>query len=307
MDPAQSKPGLIQRMPAEPETGPVSRPDDPPAGDLPPAAVQRAAIPRVEEPARLPAVEESPAAPAPVQRLVDPAQRDETAQQRTAPETDLHLADEAHPSERIQPSPAQVQRQPGLDVEMLSREYSKINLPVLRQLSRPVPPDQDNQPGGNEPKLSVTTPVVARKPAQFISLKPPAILPQGREPALSNEPGLPATAQRSTQPAHYAYSPAGSLAAHLTEMVLPGPSQPENGPAGPVQRVAESGAGSQMVSDGVLQRQLDAGQSVVQRVELAPSTVEEKEEQPDLDQLARQVYPLIKRMLAIERERLSSR
>jgi len=53
------------------------------------------------------------------------------------------------------------------------------------------------------------------------------------------------------------------------------------------------------------------GIAVVQRVEeaetIASQPPEEGEEEMDLDKLARQVYPIIKRLLAVERERRSTR
>ncbi len=53
------------------------------------------------------------------------------------------------------------------------------------------------------------------------------------------------------------------------------------------------------------------GIGVVQRVEeaetIAGQPPEEGEEEMDLDKLARQVYPIIRRLLAVERERRSAR
>ena len=46
---------------------------------------------------------------------------------------------------------------------------------------------------------------------------------------------------------------------------------------------------------------------VVQRVILGPEGEEKAEGGLDLDRLARQVYPLIKRMMAVERERRTGR
>ncbi|MBI1878920.1 MAG: hypothetical protein HYR94_12005, partial [Chloroflexi bacterium] len=71
---------------------------------------------------------------------------------------------------------------------------------------------------------------------------------------------------------------------------------------------------SRPVSPASVQRQVDSSLEVamnaqptnlVQRVEETPPAVESS--QVDLDHLAQQVYPLIKRMLAVERERRSSR
>ncbi|RME73781.1 MAG: hypothetical protein D6784_11365 [Chloroflexi bacterium] len=49
----------------------------------------------------------------------------------------------------------------------------------------------------------------------------------------------------------------------------------------------------------------DAGKRIVQRAVDQPSMpgAEEKQNRPDLDALARQVYPLVKRLLSVERER----
>jgi hypothetical protein len=74
---------------------------------------------------------------------------------------------------------------------------------------------------------------------------------------------------------------------------------------------------SHAVPAGLVQRQplaispaLDTaarGIEIVQRVETPPAAAAEppaaEAPQPNLDDLARQIYPLIKRMLAVERER----
>ncbi len=51
------------------------------------------------------------------------------------------------------------------------------------------------------------------------------------------------------------------------------------------------------------------GEMVQREVTTQPSPVETKEEEEkvDLDDLARKIYPLVKRMLAVERERVSGR
>jgi hypothetical protein len=53
-------------------------------------------------------------------------------------------------------------------------------------------------------------------------------------------------------------------------------------------------------------------EGVVQREEAVPGVAEQaapevKGKEPDLDKLARQIYPFVKRMLAVERERTSAR
>jgi hypothetical protein len=53
-------------------------------------------------------------------------------------------------------------------------------------------------------------------------------------------------------------------------------------------------------------------EGVVQREEALPeaeetATPEVKGKEPDLDKLARQIYPFVRRMLAVERERTSAR
>jgi hypothetical protein len=85
------------------------------------------------------------------------------------------------------------------------------------------------------------------------------------------------------------------------EFLLPPVSRPA--PAALIQR--------QPVAPSVDLTVAAQGADVVQRaVETPPETgltTEEEGSELDLDHLARQVYPLIKRMLAVERERRSAR
>jgi len=50
-----------------------------------------------------------------------------------------------------------------------------------------------------------------------------------------------------------------------------------------------------------------SGSGLIQRVENAPADLTEASAPVDLDTLARQVYPIIKHLLAVERDRRTSR
>lgn len=68
------------------------------------------------------------------------------------------------------------------------------------------------------------------------------------------------------------------------------------------QPASENGERGGAAAKKTVQRAIEDG-ATIDNERVAESI--EPEPQPDLDNLARQVYPLIKRMLAIERERLS--
>jgi len=63
----------------------------------------------------------------------------------------------------------------------------------------------------------------------------------------------------------------------------------------------------QPTAPGLVQRSLDLsvppGAAALQRAEQGEAEPEEETPQADLDDLARKIYPIIRRMLAVERER----
>jgi predicted component of type VI protein secretion system len=147
---------------------------------------------------------------------------------------------------------------------------------------------------------------LARPVLQTRSVQRTAILPQLRRSPAQPEarPGVPGSA-----------APGGAVRPSST---LPRPSSA--GPASAVQPPAQPPV--QPAPQAAIQRQptvpgaaltisrAEVGEAAdVQRAEdegVEPG-VEARDEEQDLDRLAREVYPLVKRLLAVERERLTGR
>ena len=133
---------------------------------------------------------------------------------------------------------------------------------------------------------------------------PPAHRPGRGEPAHANAVPLVqgAPEERATRPVPSAPKRAGRIQGERGELPLPPVRRPA--PAAVIQRqtAGQPAGGLGLAAQGkeIMQR------SIVTRPETRGDTEEEQSEL-DLDDLAREVYPLIKRMLAIERERMPAR
>jgi hypothetical protein len=191
-----------------------------------------------------------------------------------------------------------------LEGEVMARAASWTHLPLIE----PPPPAQ----------------------AEAIRTKPveqTAILPQARVQAYpegSPEPSALTPSRPETPPKPGQRPPAGGLPAQTgwtwaaaTELPLPPPLQRSVAPARTasttwIQRQPEAAAPSPVVTprpERIVQRegeeppsQPTAGEGTSPAV-TPPQPTEGESAPPNLDSLARQIYPLIKRMLAVERER----
>jgi hypothetical protein len=131
------------------------------------------------------------------------------------------------------------------------------------------------------------------------SLEPPAILPQARvevqrAPDARYESRLPLPSRSAAQ-----VKDPGAAVESYVENVVPPPSA-QTLPLAQIQRIPESKALPAMSEASIV--------NFVQRA-ASDSSEEDGAEKPpvDLDELARMVYPLIKRLLAVEQERLARR
>ena len=277
----------------EPQPSPVIE-GAPPAGpDMPLAQRQAVEPPRQEaagrgveaEPPRPPAGEEPPPAGPPmpvVQRQAAPAQPPRI--------------EEAPPPTQVQTAPGEPAA--GLGAEVMARATSRERLPLIE----PLPPAHA---GVIRTKPVEQTAILSQARAQARP-EPPASVP--------SRPGTPPEAGRT--PAREIPTQSGWTQAVTGELPLPPALQRSVAPARPVstasttliQRQPEAPAPSPAVTPWPEPRR----EEVVQRVEgeeppptaLPPQAPAAGEGAPEnLDSLARQIYPLIKRMLAVERER----
>ncbi len=216
---------------------------------------------------------------------------------------------------QVEAGPAQVQRtsapgEPaaGLEGEIVARAASRTHLPLV------------------EPPHPAQVQAIQTKPVEQTAILPQArgqAGPQGSldlpAPALSSRPGT----STGGLPAQTGWTQAAA-----GELPLPPPLQRSAAPARPasttpstlIQRQPEPSAPSPIVTarpepwgERIVQR--DGGEegspSLPTGVEgSSPATVtppqpaeEQSTQSPNLDRLAHQIYPLIKRMLAVERER----
>jgi hypothetical protein len=217
-------------------------------------------------------------------------------------------------------SRSQVQRQveadqptAGLEQDILARTVQRAQLPLNKpHLSagrvEGVQEDSDTEVSGQPTREATYDRVTLTKPlAQAARLRVPQThvqmqLEDETTKPEGPEPGQPPFAEPLARPSLYRQpfsagaeaTSAGAYSPYIQRSELPLP---------PVGRPVPAEAQSQ---GGEMSAEMMAA-SVVQRTdEGTPETAGEGSE-TDLDQLARQVYPLIKRMLAVERERRSAR
>jgi hypothetical protein len=205
--------------------------------------------------------------------------------------------EEEEEEEPIQTAPEAVMRAPAPDGTLLARVASRAQLPLIkRQTAR-------------------TRPSGYGAPSRSMPVQRTAILPQARfeeTPSWGGAPGqpgrsdpwagtagerlpVPAMTRMPVQRAAAAQMPTTSI------VVRRSPDTRGEMPLPPIMTIQRQPTASALSSAPI---------SVVQRVETGyAETTEQKEERPaqDLDKLARQVYPHIVRMLAIERERRTGR
>jgi DNA polymerase-3 subunit gamma/tau len=269
----------------------------------------------VTPPAPAPLQEEG-AAPASEAKPLSPSASAETplaaapAALQARPELPLvqRLTREEAPQAEV--GPAQVQRvsapgEPaaGLEGEVVARAAPRARLPLVE----PPPPSQAE--------------VIRTKPVEQTAILPQARVqarPEGSPEPPALAPSRPVTPPEPRQAAPTSGLPtrSGWTQAAAGELPLPPVLQRSAAPARPastawIQRQPEAPAPSQVVTP----RSEPWRERVVQRAdgatpETPPSTVAPPPQPPapesappNLDSLARQIYPLIKRMLAVERER----
>jgi hypothetical protein len=216
----------------------------------------------------------------PLPRVVLPeVEREVAPEVSEASEAPLRVGREAIAPPAPEAPAAEVEPQPplGLEREVLARAESRAHLP----LAEPLRPAR----GFEQEEEHVEAPEDLRKPPPATPTRPPTHMAMLRPPqARFADEGQVGVAQ--------AWRPE-----------LPLPTTPQL-PTG------------EMLQREALAISMDLAPpprrvEVVQRAEMemtpAAEPAEEEESGTDLDNLARQVYPLIKRMLAIERERRFSR
>jgi hypothetical protein len=172
------------------------------------------------------------------------------------------------------PAPAVIQPQPELGEEVMARAESRQHLP-LTEATRPV-----SRPERTLPRIQARSEegigeAGIDRPAE---LPPPSGAPSGdlplpqpvREPLVERDADFPL--------APLSRPPAAEAVQRLPLTVSPGAP--------------------------LVQSAVGEGEAIVQREEDEGIEPEVGDSAPDLDDLARQVFPFIKRMLAIERERL---
>jgi hypothetical protein len=236
----------------------------------------------------LPHEEEAP--PAVEAKLPSPPAGGETPPARSEPSLVQRSPREGMP--QAEAGPAQVHEPAaGLEGEVIARAVSRAHLPLIE----PSPPAQ----------------------AEAIRTQPveqTAILPQARvEAHPEGSPEPPAlTPSRPGAPAGGPPAQTGWTQAAASDLPLPPPLQRSVTPARPVsttliQRQPEAPAPSPVVPsrpesgrEGMVQR---AGEEPPLATVTPPQPPAGESTPPNLDSLARQIYPLIKRMLAVERER----
>ncbi len=190
----------------------------------------------------------------------------------------------------------------------------------------PPPPDQLQPPqsaeGGVPLERKISTRAESGVGLPLIRVRPAiqrseatgqvAILPQAR-----HRPELSQPAQRNEREQLSTASTTGESVLPLVpplvvEVVQPRPEMAgaEFGPpaTGAVVQRWPAGAGPELATRTVELARPAVASSVLQRLEEEESTpagseTEAQESTPDLDKLARQIYPLLKRMLAVERDR----
>jgi hypothetical protein len=344
---AEAAPPVQRRMEAREEPPAPLSPEEierpaPPtikaAPEAPPTA-QRHVEARGEPPAPLPPKEiERPAPPVPESVPLEPLplvqRRVEAREEPPAPlppAVEVPLPGEIQPPEiEVSPPPAIESRpaevptlRPSLDEKLIARAVSRERLPLTERRWPPLV----SEPAEESSERSVRSLPSGRPSGGLAPLVQKAILPQAPvrppyEEAAAGWPPLewvaaqvPATPSSGTtalpltpgvdlqrQVAPQLEGASGVGATELVSVARPLPLPP----------VSRLTAVPQAQRMPLLQEQELTGPGVVQRAgeeESAPGKTPgpEKQTEPDLDDLARKVYPLIKRMIAIERERLFSR
>jgi hypothetical protein len=239
-----------------------------------------------------------------------------------------NLPAETQPSERIerkyspdQPETAQalpIDRAVDLGQDVLARSASRAHMSLTQSLPsisrrRAAPPDSSNDGQAGAYVFPFATPRVA---PQIMSLRMPA---QGHLQRSQLSPGQslsksPETEseRRESTPTAAPFSPKHASTARDLPLAVPAVYRPSvqaslesasrpavpNIPAGSLQRAIETETSSSNL--GQVQCAINAADELV---------LSENEAEPklNLDQLARQVLPLIKKMLAIEKERMTGR
>jgi hypothetical protein len=274
----------------------VPSPTEPPPsertriGRISGAEVQR--LHEGEMPSQVPAPTEpppGPEVPAPPLAEVEPPM--EPGQLRPARSADVPSV-----AEGVQRESEPEERAAGLGEEVLARAASRARLPLTEPL-RPA-----SGLGRTGPPAQMAIPPRAQVQARFEDERVQARFEDERVQARFEDEGVVMPVSKPV-PARVEPARAGPARppAWGGEFPLPPVSRPA--PAALIQR--------QPVAPSVDLTVAAQGADVVQRaVETPPETgltTEEEGSELDLDHLARQVYPLIKRMLAVERERRSAR
>ncbi len=189
-----------------------------------------------------------------------------------------------HPPLQRQVEPAESPTE--LEEEVLARAKSRARLPLTEPLRPPsrLEVEEDRFPAPKElalPEWKLPPMARTKPPAQTTTLRVPQVRLQTRFEKERAEAGP----------------------SRIVTGELPLPPAPRLASAEMLQRQPSASA-----PDLAMQPE---GIGVVQRVEeaetIAGQPPEEGEEEMDLDKLARQVYPIIRRLLAVERERRSAR
>jgi len=287
----------VQRLPEGEMPSQVPSPTEPPLsertriGRISGSEVQR--LPEEEMPSQVPSPTEpppGPEVPAPPLAEVEPPM--EPGQLRPARSADVPSVAEGVQREGEPEEPA-----PGLEEEVLARAASSARLPLTE------PPSPASGLGRTGPPAQATTLPRSQVQARFADERVQTRFADERGQARFEDEGV--------------VMPVSKLVPARAEPVRAGPARPPawggEFPLPPVSRPAPAALiQRQPVVPSVDLTAAARGAKVVQRaVETPPETglMPEDEERPelDLDHLARQVYPLIKRMLAVERERRSAR
>lgn len=130
------------------------------------------------------------------------------------------------------------------------------------------------------------------------------------QPGLARQPEPPATRSREQLPLVERRAPEGGARVQAGRDRAARHGPPGGSPVGPAAPVARSLDGPLPLAPRVIQRQPAASEAVsdvaasVETVQRAVEDASVEEPGPSLEELARRVYPFVKRLLAIERERL---
>ncbi len=241
--------------------------------------------------------------PTPPQTTAAPASKPVTRNVQRKPRVQRHTAEPIDTAEPVEPASSETPSVPSAATE----SYAPQEMPFVQR--QPLEPKSVATPAQSTVVQRSVLPDETEAAPQLTSDLSERILSRVAPPerrVVTKPIDLPlhhTPLPRESQPETITSSPLAAGEYHSTPSA---PSSITASPAPAIQRMTEPAI--QRTPSESETSSSDAG--FIQRVESVPAITAEAAEAvkpPDLDQLARQVYPLIKRMIAIERERRAFR